>query len=104
MRIELYISVFIQAICCGIACTKRGKKKPSAYGASRHFQQYLSYIMASVALVEEAIDMPRVTDKLYYIKLYRVYLVWAVFELTTLAVKGKDVKIEYKTKTGTITK
>ena len=29
----------------------------------------------SVALVEKAIDMPRVTDKLYYIKLYRVYLV-----------------------------
>jgi hypothetical protein len=40
------------------------------YGVQRHFQQYFSYIVASVLLVEypeKTIDLPQVTDKLDHI-------------------------------------
>jgi hypothetical protein len=39
---------------------------------------------------EKTTDLPQVTDKRYHIMWYRIHLVWAGFELTTLVVIGTD--------------
>ena len=39
---------------------------------------------------EKTTDLPQVTDKLYQMLFYRVHLIWAGFELTTLAVIDTD--------------
>ena len=52
---------------------------------------------------EKTIDLSQVTDKLYSKMLYRVYLVLAGFELTTLVVIGTDCIYSCKSNYHTIT-
>ena len=54
----------------------------------------------SVLLVEEAIDLSQVTDKLYHIMLY---FAWTRFELATLVVIDSDCIGSYKSKYHTST-
>ena len=72
------------------------------YDVLRHFQQYVSFIIA-VSFIGggnrntlEKTDLPQVSDKLDHLMLYRVHLAWTVFELTTLVVIVTDCVGRYK--------
>jgi hypothetical protein len=57
------------------------------------FQLYRSgqcYWWRTPEYSEKSFDLWQVNDKLYHIMLYRVYLAWAGFELTTLVVISID--------------
>ena len=51
---------------------------------------------------QKTTDFPLITDKLYHKMLYRVYLAWTRFELTTLVVIGTDCTSSCKSNYHTI--
>ena len=46
------------------------------------------YWLRKPEYLEKTTEMPKVTDKLYHIMVYRVHLTWAGFKITTLVLKG----------------
>ena len=69
------------------------------YGVQRSFHQYVSYIEASVLLVEykeKTTVLPQIAGTLYHIMLYRVHLAWTGFALTKSVVLGTDWIVSYK--------